>query len=372
MNKVIISNRQLGLILSGLMFGSGPLLISSSVAVLAGRDSWISIIIATIVGLLVVWIDSFLGELHPGKTLLEVMQIELGRWLGSFLSVCFVLMGVITGTQIIWYVGDFFTTVYMKGTSNYFVNVLFVAVLAIALLYGLEAMCRAIEIFFIIGFPLMILSLIMLTPQVKVNNLLPLMENGITPAIKGVIPILSFNVFPIILLNMIFPANVGNLKQAKKAMFVGYFLGVITSAFAIMFCILVLGSTITANLRFPLFTVTKEINVGTIFSRVEALIVFVWIVTNFISTFVFLYAGIKGLSQLLKLKDYKILVLPIILIVAIYSGFIYKNVPYEIRWDREVLSAMMFTFGFVLPLLLLIVSLIRKKFGKQQKEGCRR
>jgi spore germination protein KB len=72
---------------------------------------------------------------------------------------------------------------------------------------------------------------------------------------------------------MVFPANMENLKKAKKAMFTGYFLGIITLSFAIMFCILVLGSTVTANLRFPLFTVTKEINVGTIFSRVEALIV---------------------------------------------------------------------------------------------------
>lgn len=371
MNKSIISNRQLGLMLSGLMFGTAPLLISSSVAALAGRDSWISIIIAAIVGLLVVWINSFLGELHPGKTLVEVMQIELGRWLGSFLAVCFVLITFILGTQIIWYVGDFFTTVYMKGTSNYYINVLFVAVLAIALLYGLEAMSRATEIFFMIGFPLMILSLIMLAPQIKVDNLLPIMENGITPAIKGAIPILVFNVSNVTILNMVFPANVGNLKQAPKAMFTGYFLGIITVAFAIMFCILVLGSTVTANLRFPLFTVTKEINVGTIFSRVEALIVFVWIVTNFISTFSFLYASIKGLSQLLKLKDYKTLVLPIILIVAVYSGFIYKNVPYEIRWDSLVWTPLGFVFGLFMPLLLLIVSLIRKKFGKSQ-EDCSR
>ncbi|WP_010252694.1 GerAB/ArcD/ProY family transporter [Acetivibrio cellulolyticus] len=371
MNKIIISSRQLGILLSGVMFGSAPLLISSSVAALAGPDSWISIIIATVVGLLVVWINTILAQLHPGKTILEVIQIVLGKWLGGFMAVCFVLITFITGTQVAWYVGDFFTTMYMAGTSSYYINILFVAVLAIALLYGLEAMFRATEIIFMLGFPLMTISLIMLAPQVKVDNLLPIMENGIGPAIKGVIPIMSFVIMPIILLNMVFPANIVDFKKAKKAMFVGYFLGIIVSAFAIMFCVLVLGSTVTANLRFPLFTVTKEINVGTIFSRVEALVVFVWIVTNFISTYAFLYASIKGLSQLLKLKDYKTLVLPFCLIVAVYSGIIYDNVPYEIRWDSEVWTPVSFTFGLFLPLLLLIVSLIRKKFNKQQ-EGCSR
>ncbi len=371
MNKIIISSRQLGILLSGVMLGSAPLLISSSVAAVAGPDSWISIIIAAVFGLLVVWINIILAELHPGKTILEVIQIVLGKWLGGIMAVCFVLITFITGTQVIWYVGDFFTTMFMTGISSYYINILFIAVLAISLLYGVEAMFRATEIFFLLGFPLMTLSLIMLFPQVKADNLLPIMENGIGPAIKGVLPILSFTVLPIILLNMVFPTNIVNFKQAKKAIFAGYFLGVIESAFVIMFCILVFGSTVTANIRFPLFTVTKEINVGTIFSRVEALIVFVWIVTNFISTFAFLYASIKGLSQLLKLKDYKTLVLPFCLIVAVYSGFIYDNVPYEIRWDSEVWTPVSFTFGLFLPVLLLIVSLIRKKFGKQQ-EGCSR
>lgn len=367
MNKIIISNRQFGLLLSGVMFGSAPLLISSSVAALAGPDSWISIIIGAVVGLLVVWINSILGGLHPEKTLIEVIQTVLGKWLGGFLSVLFVLITFITAAQIVWYVGDFFTTIYMTGTSNYYINILFVAVLAIALLYGLEVMFRATQLFFMIGFPLMLLSLVMLTPQIKVDNLLPIMENGIIPAIKGVIPILNLTVLTLIILNMIFPANMGNLKKAKKAMFAGYFFGVTTVAFAIMFCILILGSTVTANLRFPLFTVTKEINVGTIFSRVEALIVFVWIVTNFISSFAFLYGSIKGLSQLLKLKDYKTLVLPIMLIVAVYSGIIYKNVPYEIAWDNLVWTPVSFTFGLGMPLLLLTVSLIRKKFGNKKR-----
>jgi spore germination protein KB len=143
------------------------------------------IIIGAVAGLLIVWINSTLGELHPGKTLLEVMQLVLGKWPGGFAAVCFILITIITGTQVIWYVGDFLTTMYMTGKSNYYINILFVAVLAIALLYGLEAMFRTTEIIFMIAFPLMILSLLMLSPQVKVDNLLPIMENGITLQIKA-------------------------------------------------------------------------------------------------------------------------------------------------------------------------------------------
>jgi len=361
MNKIIISNRQFSFLISGYMFGSAPLLLSTGPAALAGPDAWISAVITTIAGLLVIRLNSYLGGLYPDKTLVEVIQIVLGKWIGSFISVCFIFLTLVTATQVIWYVGDFFTTVYAPEISSYPVNILFIIVLAIALLYGLEAVCRATEIFFFIGFPLLIGSMLMLLPNVKTDNLLPILENGIIPVLKGAVPLMSFTVLPLIILNMVFPINTGNLRDAKKSMLQGYLLGAITTFVGVIMCILVLGSSITANLRFPLFTLTKEINVGNIFSRVEAIIVFVWLVTNFISVFFYLYAGIVGLSQLIKLKDHKKIILPILLIVSVYSGCIYENVPYEIFWDSYVWPPFIFTFGFILPLILIIVTAIKKQ-----------
>lgn len=245
-------------------------------------------------------------------------------------------------------------------------NILFVIVLAVALLYGLEAMFRATEIFFILTFPLYIIAMLMLTPKIKPDNLLPMLENGIIPVVKGSVPLMGFTVLPLIYLNMVFPVNMGNLKEAKKSMLKGYFLGIITVFIGIIMCILVLGSNLTANLRYPLFTLTREINIGTIFTRLEPLIVFVWLVTGFIAAYLYLYAAVVGLSQLFKLKEHKKIILPLLLLVTVYSGSIYKNVPYEISWDSYVWPPSIFTFGFILPVVLLITSLIKNRRAKHR------
>lgn len=367
MNKIKISNFELVLTTSGFVFGSGPLFIASGITQIAGRDGWISAICATVIGLLTVWINTYLGGLYPDKTFIEVIDILLGKWLGTIISVLYSFITIVIGTQIVWYVGDLITTNYTPEISPYPINILFVASLVIALLYGLETMCRAITVYFMILFPLYITTLLMLIPNIKVDNILPIFENGISPVLKGTIPLLSLSVWPFIVLNMVFPSHLKDLKKAKHSMLYGYLLGMFIAVIGVLMCILVLGETITSNSRYPLFVLSREVNVGTIFSRIEGIVIAVWLTTNFISTFFFIYMGIKGISQILKLSDYKKIVIPFGLIIAVYSQFIYKNVPYQIRWDSETWPVLAFTAGAVFPVLLLLLFAIRKVMARGKK-----
>ncbi len=364
MSKIKVSSMQMIITTSGLVFGNGPLFIASSIAVIAGRDAWLSAILATVIGLLSIWINNYLREIYPEKTLIELIRELLGKWLGNIVAVFYVFSGLLVGTQIIWYVGDLITTIYIPEISPYMINVLFVSALVIALLYGVEAMCRAITIFFLFLFPLYILTLLLLFRNIKVDYLLPIMENGLAPVIKGAIPLLSLSVWPVIVLNMFSLSNFSEPKKAKKSMLYGYLLGMGTAFVGVIMCILVLGDTVTANLRYPLFVLSREVDVGTVFSRIEAVVVAVWLTTNLISTFFFIYMGVKGMSQLLRFNDYKNIVIPIGLVIAVFSQFIYKNVPYQIRWDAETWPAMVFTIGFAVPLVLLIVFAARKLLAK--------
>lgn len=365
MKKVIISNYQLLILTSVVVVGDTPLILPSLVAS-AGKDSWVSVIIAIAAGLPVVWIYTHLAGLYPGKTLVEILQVLFGKWFGSFMALIFVLISLIATTNVIWYLGDFSTTVYMSGKSNYYVNTLFIVGLAIALLYGLEVIARVRELTFVFAFSLFIIAVLFIIPKCKIDNLSPVLENGLVPAVKGIFPIMNNAVFTILFLIMIFPANIKDIKAAKKSIFKGYLFGMSEIFLSIIICVLVMGEKLTASLRYPLFTVSKEINVGMILSRIEALIVFIWLVISFFSALISFYAGTFGLSQVLKLKDYKVIVLPLSLIVAVYSGFIYKNVPYQINFDKTVRTYSSIVFWFLFPLMLLIISLIRKRKTK----GC--
>lgn len=360
MNKIKLSNIQFALLTSAAVYGSAPLVVPSDVAAVSKQDAWISAFLSILIGLLIVWINTTLAEQYPDKTIIEIVLLLFGKWFGGFVVINFVLIALIAASQILWYVGDFFTTTYLIQTPMYVINILFASVIAVALLYGLEAIARTTEVLFIFIFPTFILDMILLIPNAKIDNMFPIMENGIGTVLKGTIPILGLEIFPIILVNMIFAANAKNVAKAKKSIFIGYFLGISSLTISILMCILVLGSSLTSNLRFPLFDLAKEINVGIIFSRLEPIIILVWISTIFTTLYFYFYTGIIGISQLLRIKNYKNIVLPVCLITTVFSGFIYWNVPYEIEWDSYVWPLYVFPFGVILPFVLLVITLIKK------------
>lgn len=364
MVKTKVSPRQLMIVTSGFSFGTIAMLLPSVIADLAGPDTWLSTLFGTAAGLLFIWIYAKLGELNPDKTLVEILQLYLGKWAGGLVAVFFIFSALVLADQGVWYFGDFVRTAFRPDLSVLASNVIFIAVLVFALWCGVETMYRTAELLFIFLFTFLVASALMLIPNIKPENLLPVMEKGLPPVLKGSIPFLVSCVWPLAFLNMVYPVCFENVKEAKKALFKGYLLGALTAFIVITICVLVMGSSLIANTRFPMYFVNKEINLMAFFSRLEAATVSIAVGVSFIAAFGYAYAGVLGLAQLLKLKSYKILILPVGLLLTLFSDIIYTNTPYELKWDMVTWPPLSFTLGFILPLVLLILSVIKKKQGK--------
>lgn len=359
MEKTKMSPRQLMIITSGISYGTAPLVLPSSMAELSGPDVWLSILLGTAIGALFIWIYAKLGELNPDKTFIETIMLYLGKWAGGLVAVFFIIAGLIFTEQIIWYISDFIKTEFAYTLPDLLLNASYVGLLAFALWCGIETMYRTTELLFVFLFPIFIIMTLMLIPNMDLKNLLPVMENGVTPVLKGSIPFMSNCVLPIVFLNMVYPVCFQNVKEAKKALFKGYLLGTFSNLIHITACVLVLGSGLIANTRFAMFLTNEQIDLLVIFSRIEAFSFSIWMGVSFIACFCYAYAGIFGLSQLLKINNYRILIMPMMLLFVIYSDIIYNDVDYELKWDLLTFPPLIFTLGFILPLVLLIASFIK-------------
>lgn len=364
MEKTKVSPRQLMILTSGFSFGTAPLVLPSSIAELAGPDVWLSLLIGTAVGFLFIWIYAKLGELNPDKTFIEIITLHFGKWAGGFVAIFFIFTALVFADQVIWYIGDFIRTSFVLTMPVSVLHAFFIAVLIFALWCGVEAMYRATELLFVFLFTLHMAVTLMLIQNFKPENLLPVMEKGLTPVLKGTVPFLSNCVLPLVFLNMVYPVCFENVKEAKKALFKGYLLGAFSNFITITTCVLVMGTNLISNIRFPMFFTNKEINIAVIFSRIEAIAFSIWMGVSFISSFCYTYAGVFGLAQLLNLKNYKTLILPMGLLLTLYSIEIYKNTPYELDWDLITWPPLIFTLGLILPFILLIISFIKKGLGK--------
>lgn len=360
MNSIKITNNHIFAITASFSCGSAILVIPASSAGFAKQDAWIAMIVAQIVGLFEIGILCLLWSKYPGITFVQMIGIIFGKWIGFIIACVFVLFCILSGTQTLWYIGNFISVQAMPETPDFFINMVFWATVVIALMYGIETLARSYEIFLPLVSILFILSMLLVLPNVKIYNLLPIFEEGITPLLKSTFNLWTYILFPSVVLLMVFPVYSDNTLKARLSFVKGYLWGGFMVFDAILMSILVLGSRITANSEFTVYLLAKEISLGIIFTRLEFIVAAIWIITLLSRVFFYFYAGVLGLSQLLQLKDHKRVILPIALIVLSFIDVVYPDTLYQTSWDKYVWPFSITTFGVFLPLSMVIGYYIKK------------
>lgn len=360
MENLKITNHQIFALTASFTCGTAIIIISAGVTTLAKQDAWISVLLTFLFAMPEIWIICFFWSRYPGMTYVDILQKIFGKWIGWIVSASFVIFCLNTVPLISWYIGNFITIYAMPQMPKYIVTFIFIGTISIGLLYGLEAILRSYEIFIYFLSGLFILAMALVSPKSNIENIMPVFENGVIPILKGSFLLSSILIFPMIIFLMIYPVNANNSLQAKKAFLRGFLWGGFLLFLSVIMSILVLGPTITSTAQYPVYLLAKEINLGTVFTRLEFMIAIVWILTLLSRGILWFYTGIIGMSQLFGFKEHKMFVLPLTLIMIVMSQVGYENVYYESVWDNLVWPPFGATFGLIIPILLILVLMFKK------------
>ena len=359
MNKQITSH-QLYALTATISLGGSILVSSAAVSGVAKQDAWIAALIAVCYGVPVMLLYYFLGSKYPGLTLLGIIKKILGKWLGFIVCTAYVLMFVNIAMHLPWYIGSYFGRILHETPVSY-INIIFVAGIVIAVLYGIETIARVSEIFITLFVIIIIILVLLLIKDIKPDYLTPVMENGIVPPLKGSVILSSYITFSSINILMIFPRHVGDMPNAKKALVKGFLVSGGISFATILLSVLVLGSSLIARTSYPTLMLASEINIGAFISRMEYILTMIWLCSQFMIGVAFFYSAITSLSEMLGLKNHKKIAGPFGLLVLIMSEVIFSNAIYQSRWVNIVYTPLITTFGVMIPLMLMVVYVIRKK-----------
>lgn len=366
LEKGKLSPRQLTILVMLLTIGDSILVIPPSTTHYARQNAWISTIIGMVAGLLTTYMYSRFVKAYPNLTLIQAIQKTLGKWLGTILSLMTLMFFLMIGVGSMREISDFVVSEMLPGTPIPSILILFMLIVIMATRLGIEVIGRAGEIFT----PMIIILFLVLTvaiiPQIEFVRIMPIMEDGIKPVLRGAISITSYTFLETVIFLMILP-SVNQQEKITKSFLQGALLGGIVIFITLTVSILVLGPDLTTRDIFPSYNIARRISVGGFFERVEALIALQWMLTLFIKITLYFYAFILGLSQLLKLKEYRVLTLPTGLILVslapiIAPNFTYYNTVFDNYWVYYVI-----TFGLFLPLVLLGVAMFRRALSKDLK-----
>lgn len=360
LNEEKISSTQLTFLLVTLVTATAWLFVPAITARAAAEDGWISVLVpATVFGVLVVVVCVSLGRRFPGRTVIEYSGDIVGKFGGKLIGLAYIFFFLHINAIIIREFGDFMVTAFMSETPLLVFNGVLVLLAAYAVRCGLEVICRANQFVF----PLAVLSLFglvaMVVGEMRLSNLIPVLDKGLLPVLKGALAPSSWR-GEVVLLLMFLP-YLNMPQKAQKAgivavVFIGFVLALDTAAMIAVF-----GAEMSAHLTFPTLYLARYVNIGHFIERVEAIVMILWVSGIFIKVACFYHAGTLATSQWLGLQDYRPLILPLGIIQLVWSITLFENIRELVKFLGEIFPFYGFVFELALPGLLLLIAVVRKK-----------
>lgn len=360
--RELISIHQFVVLVILTTIGDAILVLPSTVTNDAGKDAWLSMILAIAIGLLIVYLFIAVGSFYPKLTIIQYNNQILGKWIGPIISAFFLGYLFLSISVYVRELGDFITTKILTQTPIQVIYFLFIIIIILGVRSGLETIARTSEFLFPIIIIVLIILLTLVLSHVHIDWIRPIMENGVKPLLKGTIVATAFPFMELVVFLMILP-SISQQDKIKSGFFIGTLIGGIILFLVILLCILVLGETATSKNIYPTFTLAKVINIDGIIQRIEGVIAIIWVLTVYLKITLYTYALHIGLANLFKLDEYRILTLPIGMIIFSSASLVAPNISYLNKVIANYWPFYVFTVAVLLPIILISVSAIRKKLN---------
>ncbi|MDD2519240.1 MAG: GerAB/ArcD/ProY family transporter, partial [Bacilli bacterium] len=201
----------------------------------------------------------------------------------------------------------------------------------------------------------------------EIDNLFPIMENGISPILNGSFKFLTYVIPSFMLLTIIPKSMVEDNKKITKYVINGYVISMLVMLLSIFVVVSVVGPNLADLYRFPSYYVMKKIHLTGFVENLENILSILWIINMYICMSISLHYISTYLNNVFKIKsDLK----RVISIIAIAAIAIYLKDKYYYSSVVGILIVRNIYPYIVGVATLIIISIISIKifFNKKSKE----
>ncbi|NCC68267.1 MAG: spore gernimation protein, partial [Clostridia bacterium] len=230
---------------------------------------------------------------------------------------------------------------------------------------GLEVIARCCFLFSVIIWITTFVLVVLLLGDMKPAYLLPVLDVPAMDFVQSLHIMLAIPFCDIVAFLMIFPYT-ADKQKLKKPMMLGVSICALQLMIVVLRDIMVLGPSV-GSVASASFMVARQIDIADILTRMDILVAISLLITVFAKVVVHYYVTVLGTAQILKLTDYKPLVIPIGLLVVMIGATLYPS-------DMEQVYAAKFAWPFytsiaefLLPIVTIIVIGIRNLAGRKKE-----
>jgi spore germination protein KB len=326
----------------------------------AGRDLWLSFLVAIILSAPVVLVCGRLVNLMHGQSTQEAFQRLFGKWPSRVVTLIYAFYSWRLGCLVTGDITNFVQAVSLPDTPQVVMASAYAILVLWAVKEGVEVLARFSSVMIILVLLIVLTALGLAMTEVNMQEFLPVMYNGFGPVLKGASQIIDFP----LLESVLFVGLAGELGTKKTSGYRVFILGFLFAAFFLMFVastsIAVLGEQKYMTSYYPVYLATARIDIALFLTRLEAVVGVTFAIGAFLKISVCLLVASKALAHTLGFSEYRFLVTPLVLSSIAGSQWFTKSVMEIDRSATKVFSLVGFMLQIVIPVVLWIVAEIRK------------
>ena len=366
MNKEVISVRQ-GVILVILYLMGSTVLVGTGGA--AKKDMWLAMIIAIVLAIPLFLFYSKLLASFPGKNIYDITELAFGKLLGKIIILLYTWYALHLGALVLNNYGEFINIVGLPDTPM-IVPVMFFGILcAWVVKEGIEVLGRWGELYIAFFLGVLFITIFFAIPTMDINRIRPVLEEGLTPLIKGTIGIFAFPYAEAVMFTMITP-----FYKDKKAIYKIYIYGLLWAGIILLVIVfrnlLTIGPDKITMHYYPSYIAVGLINIGDFIQRAQILITVAFLITGFIKISICLLAAVNGVAKLFNINEYRNIVVPVTILMLNLSFIVYENIMQTVTWAPEIYPYYAAIFQIILPVIIYICASLRtRKTGQVEKSN---
>lgn len=356
--EIKISVTQFFMLAVTFVISTSDVFLPAFVAQEAKQDAWISVIIATAGSLIIANMFLTLGNMYPDKTLAEYACDILGKPLGMLVGLSYVYFFLAISWLVTSELEEIFVISFNPDSPVIVYGIITILVAAYAVYCGLEVIARINEILLPLGILILLIIALINIPNMDMYKLLPVLYNGIYPPIKGAFLIQTWLTETVVFLQIL--PYIKERQKIRKYLN----LSILTLGGSLMVGILtitVFGVGMTAKLLFPALEYVRFARLGSFLQNLDISIMVVWISGIFVKIAFSYFAGALSLSQALGFKSYKNIIFPVGVLIIAMSCATATKLTNMLFFLKYILPEYFVVMTTLIPLLLLIVAMLRKR-----------
>jgi spore germination protein KB len=336
--------------------------ISPAIAI-SQQDTWISILVGGGIGAALTFLFVHLSILHPNQTVTQFSQALLGKWLGRMIVLPYLIAWHIFCAGLLREFPGFFQPILIDRTPLWIIMLLLMG-LMIYLTYsgGITGIGRFCEIVGPIIIFVLIVSFILNIGNVDWHNLLPVYaDSGWINILKGSLGPAFWFPGPFTLLVIV--AFMQNTQKAVSKSILGVGITILMVFMATIMVLMVFGPELASKIRFSYFTYVKTVDILNFIQNMDIFFMFIWIFGVSAQLSLYLFVASYEMAQWLNVKNWRRIIwvsAPIIYVLSI----LIPNASSFTSYDKIWLSVIFPVCGIVIPILLWIISIVKKKTVK--------